>query len=149
MVNLADCGSDTLCRKCVKCLMAQLEQAEATVKGHSERRDRVEQACNAYWHDLFRIAGLCGMTDDEYPLRAVERVVKERDELLAKQDKLYTSQHGALAEVTRREVHQRAYNCAFLCEIERGKSDHDAHEIARKVAHWDVSDASALARSPK
>jgi hypothetical protein len=45
-----------------------------------EERDRARQACNAYWHDLTRIALLCAQTDDEYPLKAVERTVRERDE---------------------------------------------------------------------
>lgn len=47
-----------------------------------QERERARLACNTYWHDLSRIARLCGMTDDEYPLKAVERVVKERDALL-------------------------------------------------------------------
>lgn len=36
-----------------------------------EERDRARQACNAYWHDLERIASLCKRTADEYPLKAV------------------------------------------------------------------------------
>lgn len=42
-----------------------------------EERERARQACNAYWHDLMRIGSLCEQTDDEYPLKAVERTVRE------------------------------------------------------------------------
>lgn len=42
-----------------------------------EERERARQACNAYWHDLTRIALLCAQNDDEYPLKAVERTVRE------------------------------------------------------------------------
>ena len=48
-----------------------------------EERERARQACNTYWHDLTRIALLCAQTDDEYPLKAVERTVRERDEARA------------------------------------------------------------------
>jgi hypothetical protein len=51
-------------------------------------RERARQACNTYWHDLTRIALLCAQTDDEYPLKAVERLVKERDELLQRVETL-------------------------------------------------------------
>ncbi len=51
-----------------------------------EERERARQACNAYWHDLTRIALLCAQTDDEYPLKAVERTVRERDEARAEVD---------------------------------------------------------------
>lgn len=52
----------------------------------AKERDRARLACNAYWHDLERIASLCERTADEYPLKAVERTVRERDELKAKLD---------------------------------------------------------------
>lgn len=42
-----------------------------------KERERARQACNAYWHDLMRIAFLCEQTADEYPLKAVERTVRE------------------------------------------------------------------------
>jgi hypothetical protein len=42
-----------------------------------EERERARRACNTYWHDLTRIALLCAQTDDEYPLKAVERTVRE------------------------------------------------------------------------
>lgn len=51
-------------------------------------RERARQACNTYWHDLTRIALLCAQTDDEYPLKAVERTVRERDEARAEVERL-------------------------------------------------------------
>jgi hypothetical protein len=91
-VNLADCGAKVmLCRECVKCLTYRLERAEeeaakSTIEWNElwesrdkviEERERAKQACNAYWFDLSRIAGLCDQTDDEYPLKAVERRARE------------------------------------------------------------------------
>jgi hypothetical protein len=61
-----------------------------------EERERARQACNAYWHDLTRIALLCAQTDDEYPLKAVERTVRERDEALALCDARYSDACDAL-----------------------------------------------------
>ena len=176
-------------------------------------RERARQACNTYWHDLTRIALLCAQTDDEYPLKAVERTVRERDEartetqqlielnrshvatlceaqrnqvealkaenerlqrlldhatqpnpgtsvlvmlmnearearaeterLRAERDSFYEGQKGALAEFSRREVHQRAYNAAFDREIERGKSPAEAADLAGRVAYWDVKESEA------
>ena len=60
-------------------------------------RERARQACNTYWHDLTRIALLCAQTDDEYPLKAVERTVRERDEARAEVERL----RGALAQAQR------------------------------------------------
>lgn len=51
-------------------LRTRAEQAEA-------ERDRATFAARASGADLLRIGVLCGMTDDEYPLKAVERVVAE------------------------------------------------------------------------
>lgn len=42
-----------------------------------QERESARRACNIYWHDLSRIAGLCEQADDEYPLKAVERTVRE------------------------------------------------------------------------
>jgi len=42
-----------------------------------KERERARQACNAYWHDLSRIGSLCEQSADEYPLKAVERTVRE------------------------------------------------------------------------
>lgn len=53
-----------------------------------EERERAHRACNAYWHDLERIASLCERTADEYPLKAVERTVRERDEARAEVERL-------------------------------------------------------------
>lgn len=141
-----------LCRECVKCLTFRLEQAEAEVKKNSdewhelwESRDKVIQereqalqARNQHWFDLSRIAGICGATDDERTIKAVERVVNERDQLRSDVDKFYEAQKGALAEFSRREAYQRKYNEAFERELNRGKHSIEAHDIASKVVYWDM-----------
>lgn len=57
-----------------------LDLRDAADRALSER-DRARDACNAYWHDLTRIALLCAQTDDEYPLKAVERMVQNYSDL--------------------------------------------------------------------
>jgi len=56
-----------------------LRQRDEAVK----ERDSAKLACHSQWHDLERIASLCLRTADEYPLKAVERTARERDELRA------------------------------------------------------------------
>jgi hypothetical protein len=51
-----------------------------------EERERSRQACNAYWHDLMRIASLCEQSADEYPLKAVERTIKQFQEVIKQRD---------------------------------------------------------------
>jgi hypothetical protein len=51
-----------------------------------EERERARQACNAYWHDLSRIGSLCEQSADEYPLKAVERMVREFRAVIAERD---------------------------------------------------------------
>lgn len=51
-----------------------------------KERDRARQACNAYWHDLMRIGSICEQTADEYPLKAVERTVREFRAVIAERD---------------------------------------------------------------
>lgn len=68
-----------------------------------EERERARQACNTYWHDLTRIALLCAQTDDEYPLKAVERTVRERDEALA-QVARREREHEALLETAQKAL---------------------------------------------
>jgi uncharacterized coiled-coil DUF342 family protein len=65
----------------------------------------------------------------------------ETERLRAERDSFYAGQKGAIAEFSRREVHQRAYNAAFDREIERGKSPIEAADIAGKVAYWDEAEA--------
>jgi len=57
--------------------VAKAEQAEA-------ERDALRLACNVSAADLIEAGRLCWITDDEYPLCAVERVVAERDTLTEK-----------------------------------------------------------------
>lgn len=66
-----------------------------------KERERARQACDAYWHDLMRIALLCAQTDDEYPLKAVERTVRDFAKSLRERDE-------ALAQVARREREHEA-----------------------------------------
>jgi hypothetical protein len=141
-----------LCRECVKCLTFRLEQAEAEAKKQSdewhelwESRDKVIQereqalqARNQYWFDLSRIAGICGAADNESTIKAVERTVKERDQLRSAVDKSYQSQKGALAEFDRRQDHQRKYNEVFDREIERGKSPVEAYVTVGEVVYMDI-----------
>lgn len=68
-----------------------------------EERERARQACNAYWHDLTRIALLCAQTDDEYPLKAVERTVRERDEARAEVSRR-EREHEALVETAQKAL---------------------------------------------
>jgi chromosome segregation ATPase len=51
-----------------------------------KERERARQACNAYWHDLSRIGSLCEQTADEYPLKAVERTIKQFREVIKERD---------------------------------------------------------------
>jgi hypothetical protein len=51
-----------------------------------QERERARQACNAYWHDLSRIGSLCEQSADEYPLKAVERTVREFRAVIAERD---------------------------------------------------------------
>jgi len=53
-----------------------------------KERERARQACNAYWHDLSRIGSLCEQSADKYPLKAVERTVREFRAAIAKRDAL-------------------------------------------------------------
>jgi len=89
-----NCGQDGVCAEAPGCsrhwaervreVMAERDAAKAAVIDAAlihakliEERERARQACNAYWHDLMRIASLCEQTADEYPLKAVERTVRE------------------------------------------------------------------------
>ena len=69
-------------------LVAERDEARDEHDKVVEERERAHQACNAYWHDLERIASLCERTADEYPLKAVERTVRERDEARAEVERL-------------------------------------------------------------
>ena len=70
----------------------QLARAHDAVRERDELKAEVERAkdaCNAYWHDLMRIASLCEQTlDDPSTLDAVKRVVRERDEARAQAERL-------------------------------------------------------------
>jgi len=65
---------------------ALLETAQKALANTEAERDRARQACNAYWHDLMRIASLCEQTADEYPLKAVERTIKQFQEVIKQRD---------------------------------------------------------------
>lgn len=68
------------------CLERATERAEAAEAERDEARaaaDRAAFAARTTGADLLRIGALCGMTDDEYPLKAVERVVAEAVRLRA------------------------------------------------------------------
>ena len=67
----------------------------------------------------------------------------EVERLRAERDAFYEGQKGALAEFSRREIHQRAYNAAFDREIERGKTPAEAADIAGRVAYWDMRESEA------
>lgn len=61
-------------------MIADSDQSAAVLlkeRLNAAERERARQACNAYWHDLERIASLFERTADEYPLKAVERTVRE------------------------------------------------------------------------
>ena len=49
--------------------------------------ERLKLACSATGADLTEIGRLCGIHDDEYPLKAVQRVVAERDSARAEAHK--------------------------------------------------------------
>ena len=82
-------------------VVAALEQAQAMYEtSHASRvhadgcvlrleaeRDSLRLACNVFAADLTEAGRLCGIADDEYPLRAVERVAAERDALLRSEER--------------------------------------------------------------
>lgn len=61
------------------------ERADSLLDARAEV-ERLKLACNAYWHDLARIGSLCEMTADEYPLKAVERTVRQFAEVIKERD---------------------------------------------------------------
>ena len=63
-----------------RAIKAEAERDEARAAA-----DRAAFAARTTGADLLRIGALCGMTDDEYPLKAVERVVSEVERLRAAQ----------------------------------------------------------------
>ena len=63
-----------------RALLAERDEALNELATARAVAGRAAQAAQATGADLVHIGALCGMTDDEYPLKAVQRVVKERDE---------------------------------------------------------------------
>ena len=59
-------------------------RAQQRVLDLEAERDALRLACNVFAADLTEAGRLCGIADDEYPLRAVERVAAERDALREK-----------------------------------------------------------------
>lgn len=76
---LADPCDEEQKSPCHECLRAE-------VKNVKESLDRAKWACNAYYHDLARIGSLCEQTADEYPLKAVERTVRQFAEVIKQRD---------------------------------------------------------------
>lgn len=74
------------------------------------------------------------MTKVELLRRERDDLKAEVERLRAERDAFYEGQKGALAEFSRREIHQRTFNAAFDREIERGKTPAEAADIAGRVA---------------
>jgi len=62
-------------------------RAQQRVLDLEAERDALRLACNVFAADLTEAGRLCGIADDEYPLRAVERVAAERDALLRSEER--------------------------------------------------------------
>lgn len=73
-----------------------LDTARSRIEELEGNTRHLQLACNVSAADLITIGKMCGMTDDEYPLRAVERVVAERDSI--RQDSI--ERENALARIT-------------------------------------------------
>ena len=78
-------------REAIWVVLGALEQAEvARLRAQWDAgvlagmRDALRLACNVSAADLTEAGRICGIADDEYPLRAVERVLAERDTLREK-----------------------------------------------------------------
>lgn len=65
-----------------------LENAHADVLWLLQENARLAFATQALAADLRAIGDLCGMTDDEYPLKAVQRFVREHERLQRENDEL-------------------------------------------------------------
>jgi DNA repair exonuclease SbcCD ATPase subunit len=97
-----------------------------------KERERARQACNAYWHDLMRIASLCEQTADEYPLKAVERTIKQFQEVIKQRDEARRDLGEILAIIHRDGGH-------YTGEHGISKSVADAHATwAAMVAERDA-----------
>jgi hypothetical protein len=92
----------------------ELEEAKAEI-------DRVKLACHLQWSDLERIASLCGRTADEYPLKAVERVVRQLDEARADVERARRegaeAMRGAAAQACRPMLRDMASRSTLAREI--------------------------------
>ena len=109
-----------------------------------EERERARQACNAYWHDLTRIALLCAQTDDQYPLKAVECTVRERDEALA-QVARREREHEALLETAQKALARvEAERDGAKAEAERMRDERDYWERRFEYADAHLSEAFNL-----
>ena len=91
-------------------LAEKLDAAESERDEARATAERVTCAAQASGADLIRIGALCSMTDDEYPLKAVERVVRERDEARAawRDTVADTLRMRDASDTTRREWEVRA-----------------------------------------
>jgi hypothetical protein len=69
-------------------LRAENARLRAEAKKAGEERIQLRLAAGAAHADLSRIGQLAGQRDDEYPLKAAERVIAERDALAARIDEL-------------------------------------------------------------
>jgi len=67
--------------------LRQLADAVERNAALKAERDALRLACNVFAADLTEAGRLCGIADDEYPLRAVERVAAERDALLRSEER--------------------------------------------------------------
>lgn len=109
----------------VKRLRAERDEARAEV-------ERVKLACNTQWADLERIASLCERTADEYPLKAVERTVRElaeanADVITHKEERLRLRSALLQAEKGRDEC-LRALRKLLLSRDAAWKCGHDWQE---------------------
>jgi hypothetical protein len=68
-------------------MAARVARAEDRTMSAEAERDALRLACNVFAADLTEAGRLCGIADDEYPLRAVERVAAERDALLRSEER--------------------------------------------------------------
>lgn len=140
----AACGKPTLAGEdfdgpCVHdsdlaCALSQRDEAIAD-------RDRARFACNTQWHDLERIASLCGRTADEYPLKAVERVVRERDEALAR----YTFRGGYIED----DSGDRWWSSSLLKRTEEERDEALAKASRAEKNFASVAEALDLADRPE
>ena len=86
-----------------------------------EERERARQACNAYWHDLSRIGSLCEQSADEYPLKAVERMVREFRAVIAERDAM-KARITSMVESMSMACEEPPTNCACAgCRYAREK----------------------------